>query len=412
MSPARLETPEFEPLSVSCALCLLGEHQHLLGAGSIHIATNLRVRVKVAECEDGFSLSVGGRAPEGEGEAEWGAAQELEGPVPDSVAGRLPWPDATPVSQFAARWEKALAGDILNEPELVAGLDIEVDFGPLWHICPPQVLLTSPALAVGLAVAGTSLRGQAPDYAELAELARRLRAEVVAEDGAEATRCNNDALMGITGGAAYVEQGADLLNVQQLLPPESFILALASGVGPENGAGEGCRIMRQALRKLGETGRGISGTGDEADLSRVFELCGDVLDEQETAMLYGLMRARQMVDSLLERLGSAFVDNDLLAEVCDEESAILADYLGFPAEPYDRVRAAAAEAGALGAKLTWAFGSYPAVIILAPGRREEVLGSLCGRFPEARFLPVDLDPDGLLRGDEILRESGAEPEGC
>ncbi|MCK4284503.1 MAG: hypothetical protein KAX44_09320, partial [Candidatus Brocadiae bacterium] len=361
MSSVGLETPEFEPLSVSCALCLLGEHQHLLGAGSVHIATNLRVRVKVTECEDEFSLSVGGSAPEGEGEAEGGAAEELEGPVPadaggavlDPVAGRLPWPDPTPVSQFVARWEKALSGDILNEPELVAGLNIEVDFGPLWYICPPQVLLMSPALAVGLAVAGTSLRGQAPAYAELAELARRLRAEVVAQDGADATRCYNDALMGITGGAAYVERGADLLNVQQLLPPESFILALASGVGPEDGADEHCRVVRQALRKLGEAGRCVSGTGDEADLSRVFELCGDVLDERETAMLYGLMRARQMVDSLLEDLVGPFVDNDRLAEVCDEESAILADYFGFPAEPYDRVRAAAAEAGALGAKLTW-----------------------------------------------------------
>ena len=90
------------------------------------------------------------------------------------------------------------------------------------------------------------------------------------------------------------------------------------------------------------------------------------------------------------------MDNDRLAEICDEESALLRDYFGFPAEPYGRVRQAAVEAGALGAKFTCAFGGCPAAIIIAPGVREEVAETLTARFPESRFLPVDIDPTGLL----------------
>ncbi len=121
-------------------------------------------------------------------------------------------------------------------------------------------------------------------------------------------------------------------------------------------------------------------------------------------MLYGLLRVRQMIEEFLEHLGEPYVDNDRLAEICDEESAILADYFGFPVRTVPAALRRRGEAGALGCKLTWAFGGLPAAVIIAPGRRREVSAALCRRFPDAHFLPVDMQVDGIMRADQEVAD--------
>jgi hypothetical protein len=135
-------------------------------------------------------------------------------------------------------------------------------------------------------------------------------------------------------------------------------------------------------------------------MAELFRLGREVLSDDQTGLLYGLIRVREMADAFLECLGDEIVDNDRLAEVCDEESAILTDYLGFPSGPYDAVRSAASEAGALGLRLTWAFGGCPAAVIIAPGRRDQVGQALARRFPRAGFLVIDVAAEGLRPGGD------------
>jgi hypothetical protein len=106
----------------------------------------------------------------------------------------------------------------------------------------------------------------------------------------------------------------------------------------------------------------------------------------------------------VELLGDPVVDNDRLAEICDDESDIMADYFGFPATEYGAVRESAFELGALGAKYTWAFGSYPAVIIVAPGERDGIGRELAPRLTDVQFLPIDAEPTGLTAGEFGLEE--------
>jgi len=288
-----------------------------------------------------------------------------------------------------------------------AGLEVEVDFGPLWGICAQGALAASPTVAAGLSVTIAAHRSEEEGLSQvrLAEDACRLLASATDAGPADGRRFYADVLMALVGGAGYVEPGAERLNVQQLLPPASLLLVVmaADGGGEPADAQGAARAQRErgnallgALRKLQESGTRIGSSGDDA-FSALFGAHGGVLDERETTMIYGLMRVQQMTEAFLECLGEPFVDNDRLAEICDEESAILADYFGFPAAAFEDVRAAAAEEGALGTKLTWAFGSVPAAIVLAPGRRGEVGRALARAFREARCLPVDMATAGLLR---------------
>lgn len=379
-----LEPQEWERFSVPHALRLVGEEQHLIGAGSISVATNLRLQATVEEIPGEFSLRLGG------GERD-----------PD---GR--WQDAeAPLSDLAARSRQALEEVVAPDPSALEGLDVEVDFGRLWEVCPPQALGSSPALAVALAVAILAHRGQASEVGELqlAETACRLCDRLAGEANGSAGRFYGDALLSVIGGAGYVEPGRERLNVQQLLPPESLLLVMAPGLEGAGRPHSFDAVVRGAAEKARSSG-GLGQPGDAA-FGALFELAGSVLNDEEVTKLYGLMRVRQMTEAFLEYLTEPLVDNDRLAEICDEESAILVDYFGFPAARYERIRAAASTRGALGSKLTWAFGGYPAAIVLAPGRRQEVGEALVKEFPGLYCILTDMDLDGLVAGEHPAFES-------
>jgi len=381
MSPLlSLEAHEWERFSVPHSVRLVGEEQHLLGVGSISVASTLRVHVEVEETGGEFSLRFGGGPRDDDG--RW---QQVEAPL----------------AEFATRWENAVHGVFADEPSAPEGLDIEVDFGPLWQVCPPEVLTASPAVSVamGLAIIAHRGEGRQVNETELAELACRLQCIAADAGRAGEDRFYSDALLSVTGGAGYVEPHGDRLNVQQLLPPEALLLVMVPGVEGARASHQLDEAVLRARAKAKEAGSDITQAGD-AGFAALFALSDVALTQNEVAMLYGLMRVRQMVEGFLEFLGDPYVDNDRLAEMCDDESAILADYFGFPGAPYERVRAAATKAGALGAKLTWAFGGYPAALVLAPGRRMEVGEALTRTFPGLYCLLVDMDADGLLRGEE------------
>lgn len=381
MSPTfTFETHEWDRFSVPHSLRLVGENQHLLGGGSITVATSLRLQVEAEETDREFSL---------------GFYRE---PWDEDV--RLPAGDA-PAAEYAVAWENAIGSVMLDDPSLLAGLALQVNFGRLWDICPADVLLSSPALAAALTVAIMAHRRDdwAVSEVELAETACQLRRAVASTGAATAGRFYSESLLSIVGGAGYVEPGGRQMNVQQLLPPDSLLLALEPGVAESGHAdGRDADVAEALIAAWRERGAPAE-RGDE-ELAELFRLGRTVLSEEQTTMLYGLLRVRQMTEAFLEYVGEPFVDNDRLAEVCDEESAILEDYFGFPAAPYASIRATAAEAGALGCKLTWAFGGYPAAIVVAPGRRGEVQRALSRTFRDAHFLPVEMDPAGLCAGPE------------
>jgi len=361
-----LAADDLRSFSLPHTVRLVGERQYLLGAGSLIVATDLRLRVGVQETPEPFSL------------------QFLGMQQADDLAGK---------------WERALRLEALAEEAALEGLAVTVDFGELGQAVPPAALTASPTLATALVAAVLAHRTDGLSITDV-ELAGRAAAALCAVRGGgerDADRYYGEALMSIVGGAGYVEPGAERINVQQLLPLDSFILALAPAAAA-GGVVEADRRLRQVLAKASGSGADILGAGD-AGMEALFSL-GNLLDEGETSMLYGLLRVRQMMDGFLEHLGEPFVDNDRLAEMCDEESAILADYFAFPADLYGKIRSRAGESGALGCKFTWAFGGCPAAVIIAPGRRDAVLSALLKRFPEAAFWPFNMQVAGLQRLDD------------
>jgi hypothetical protein len=389
-----LDPEGFSRFSLPHALRLVGEHQHLLRAGAILVASNLRVGVEVEETSGGFSLAF--LAPAAAEEGALGGGQG-HGCRDEAVA------------ELAGRWQGALAALVAEDESLLEGLSIRVHLGELAEVCSLRALGLSPAVAVALAVAVTAQRAQnrALSDVDLARAACRLRSAVVGQRADSSDRFFGEALMSIAGGAGYVEAAGERLNVQQLLPPDSLLLALAPSVHAVRGAEESEQAASRALARVRQR-LGDVGNGDDETLGALFALPKATLSERETAMLYGLLRVRQMTESFLEYLGESLVDNDRLAETCDEESAILEDYLGFPGQAFASARAAAVQAGALGTKLTWAFGSFPAAVVIAPGRREEVLASLRRKFADVAFLPIDVDPTGLLRGGDPETDSAED----
>ncbi len=376
--------------SLPHAVRVIGEHQHLIGCGALALATQYRVRVSVEETPDELTVSFFGTM-EGDRAGEERETVPLD--AQDGMAGRR------------EDWLRAIRQDAPSFSSDTEGLDIRLDLGGLWRACPPTVLAVSPAVCAGLAVAVSAHRGRASSAsaAELTERACNLRAAALDTPAQSAGRFYAECLLGIEGGAGYVEPGGASLNVQQLLPPESLALALlpADRLPPFDDGVER-NLLEQVARVRSEIGDVRA--GDDAALAALFALPDDVVGESGKATLYGLLRITQMAESFVERVMSEHpADNDVLAEICDEESAILADYFGFP-DAYAGLRARAAEAGALGVKVTWALGGLPAAVIVAPGRRDGVLSDLRNRMPQAWLLPLNLSTYGLLRAED-------EPEG-
>jgi mevalonate kinase len=76
---------------------------------------------------------------------------------------------------------------------------------------------------------------------------------------------------------------------------------------------------------------------------------------------------------------------DLLAEMCDEESAILQDYFEFPAETYRSVRERAMENGALGGKVVGAGGGGFLMLYCEEGRQKVRTALAAEGLVELRF---------------------------
>jgi hypothetical protein len=374
-----LEPYEWDRFSLPHGLCLAGENQHLIGGGSICVATTLRLIVDADEAPGEFSLRFGRGVDSEEG---WEPADEEH------------------AACFAAGWERALAEQMALAPEDLDGVSIRINMGALATVCPPEVLLSSPGVAVALTVAAGALRGSRSTVTDedIIGNACRLRGALAGGGPVAGPASYGQATLGVLGGASYVVPDGDRLNVQQMLPPESLVLAVAGGARPGGFSSQEFAALSAALQALAEAGGGGLEHGDDG-FERLFELGRGRLDEQQMTMVYGLLRVRQMVEEFLEYAGEPIVDNDRLAELCDEESAILTDYFAFPASLYAPVIEAAREEGALGAKLTWAFGGCPAAVLIAPGLRDDMARELAARFGEVNFMPVDVDPVGLVPGD-------------
>ncbi len=370
-----LDAEEWQRFTLPHTVCLLGEQLYLLGAPAMSAAVNLRLEVVLSDSGEGLELRFG---PAG-AESEWDAA--------------LPT-----VEDLAEAWSRAVAEVGVEDPSVLDGKAISLSFDESLAACPPGLLVNSPAVGAALAVACLALSGRIErmEETDAARVGCRLLQEVRAA-GESPDRFYGPVLTSLAGGVQYVEAGGTPLNVQQLLPPESLLLLLLPG-GQEEAKGPHLdEQIRQHLVSARCHGQDVIRRGD-AGLGALFELDEQVLDERGKSMLYGLLRVRQMTEGFVEMLGEPFVDNDRLAEICDEESAILQDYFDFPAAPLNRIRHRAVQAGALGAKLTWVFGGYPASLLLAPGRRGEVREALSGEFPDAQFIPLDVESLGLQWG--------------
>ncbi len=356
--------------SLPHAFCLMGEQQYLLGTSAIHLAGGCRTQVEVYQAPEGPALSFDG------------ASLDRRGNRTEDLAGQL-----------KDCWQERMA---TGGPSAgIEDLGVSIHFDDVLEPCPPQILVESPAVGAALTVVALLEEGRLSSLGEteVAELAAHLL-RMSDSDKENPYRHYGPALTSLTGGVVCVGPEEPRLNVQQLVPPESLLLALLPGLEGQTRGVDHDREAARAVESALDESNDVMQRGDSG-FSELFAMDGQVLDERQTTMLYGLLRVRQMTEEFLEHLGEPFVDNDRLAEICDEESEILTDYFGFPAEPFASLRQRAAEAGALGLKLSWAFGGYPAGLILAPGRREEVREQLSDQFPEAGFIPLDMDPAGL-----------------
>ena len=361
-----LSSDEFTGFSVPHTLCLAGECQYSLGLASVVIATSLRVQARVEETAEEFQLDV----------------------APDALV-------TDHVRHLMTRWRTVLEELVAGYPEQLTGLRISLGLQETAGCGQPEAALYSPAVAVALACAVKAHRGVLGTVRgrEMAELGAGLLRELVRPAHPHPDRFYAECLVCVEGGARHVSSSSESLNLQLMIPPESLILAVSREAAAYRQGGSWEKVLLGALGKMGSRGAELLAAA-ERDASPLFELASSMLDERETAVLYGLLRVREMIAQQLESLGRPLADHDLLAELCDEESAILENYFWFPGAPYCELRKRAVESGALGAKLTYAFGTQPAMIILAPGCRDEVKSVLDEEFEGCNVLPVDVDAAG------------------
>jgi hypothetical protein len=362
----KLSPHELRTFSVPHVFCLLGERQYLLGLGSVMVATDLRVGITVRETPDEFQLDVDMGEMGGES-----------------------------IRDMIGRWRAALT-EVLPDQSQLEGLHLTLSFSDPDMRCPCEARLSSPAVAVALATALRAHRGTAESMEEaaLAELAGSLLEKVISEGRPYPQRYDALCRACIRGGAAYVAPSAEPLNAQLLVPPESLILVFdpRAASPAETPAWE--THLLSGLQTLGGIEDLLRKTEKEG-IAALFEMAGEDLSDQEIAILYALLRVRQMIQQLMETLDRKVRDNDRLGEVCDEESSILTDYFGFPAERLRQVRNQAVQAGALGAKFTYSFGDRPALLALAPGRRDEVAEALQEEWGQDCVRPLNLDAAGI-----------------
>ena len=366
MDQIALSTTEMREFSVPQVFCLVGEYQYLLGLGSVLVGTDMRIEVEVQETPDAFCLHLD--PPDMVGQAE--------------------------ETTFGA-WRDALAGIARDETQL-DGLDITPRLTDPELACPVDDQLRSPSVAVALATAFHAHRGRSTTVGEdaLAEEAGQMLEQVSAGGRSYPQRYDALCRACIHGGAVYVGPSADPINAQMLVPPESLVIVFdpEDDAPPENTGWE--THLLGALGSLGGTEELLRQTR-ERGMEALFEMTRDELSDMEIAVLYALLRVRQMIQRLLESLDRDVRDNDRLAEVCDEESTILRDYFEFPSSRLRDIRQKAVSTGALGGKYTYAFGSRPALLLLAPGRRDEVCSRLADEYGADGVRRLNLDHAGI-----------------
>ena len=360
-----LTPQDFRCFSVPHALCLAGEFQYALRQGALVAAVSLRVNVSAEESDGRFGFGV---------VSSDGAF------AADEVA--------------AAHWQEVLGELLFDSPDELNGLRITLEATGLG--CRPEDVLLTPAAAVGFVCASLALRRgrMTVSAGEVASLADSLLSRLVEAGDVRTSRFYAPAVACVLGGAWYVGPATEPLNAQLFVPPDSLVLGYCPSAEPRGMAEKWEEHLACALTALGREGENLGGATD-GDIGLFFEMASGRLDEPQTVVLYGLLRMHEMIREHLEMLARPLHDVDRLAEICDEESALLEDYFGFPSGHLRALRDAAVESGALGAKMTYSFGERPALVILAPGRRKEVSAALKSRFEHDFVVPLDIDADGV-----------------
>jgi len=368
-SSVLLAPPEIYCFSVPLPVCLLGERQELLGLGSVAVATDMRVLMSAVGVPGGFHIELGG----------------------------LPLTSAARAQALIRKWQELLGQITAGGHNGLNGLTLQVDMGQCGFPLTPDALLRSPAFAVGAVCAVKALWGGAEqaESADIARCAAELMSQLHPPAGPLGKRFYAEALVCARGGARYVEPTGEAIDIQELVPPDSLLLAFLPRLY-EGTPGEMGRLeeLGDALQRVGATVAELVASSEE-DMERFFSLASKNLDERQTGILYGLLRGHQLVTAFVEHLSGPVFDFDILAEMCDEENDIMEHCFGFTPSTYERVRREAAEAGALGAKCSYGSGTGPFLLIIAPGRREFLLNHLARRFEDAVLLPVNVDPSGI-----------------
>jgi hypothetical protein len=245
------------------------------------------------------------------------------------------------------------------------------------------------------------------DVREVAQPACDLRDAVLGGRAPSFGSVYGDVYAVLRGGVGFVESGGDSMNLQEIMPPEALALVMVPGLEPDALWRDIDDSLRVALAAMGAAGPDIMRPGDQGQQA-LFGLPRGTLSEEQVTRIYALLRTRQLQDAVLERVGSPFADNDMLAEMYDEESSMLRDYFAFPAAAYDQVRRVALREGMLGAALTYAFGGYPAMVIMAPQSRAAVMDAVARECRPVHVIALKMDPQGLMPGDE---QAGRPQEG-
>ncbi|MBS3763670.1 MAG: hypothetical protein KGZ25_10255, partial [Planctomycetes bacterium] len=359
-----LHAREFGQFSVPHSFCLAGEKQHLLGLGSIVFASDSHLEVEVHETLEDFHIRL--------------------------VSGT----ETSAGKNALDRLKHAILETTRYDSDELHGLDICLSYGNWQACCRNEELLSSPAAGVALAAAVFAHRG--PDRQigekELLETAGMLLESASGERRIHPQQFDARCCASLRGGAMYLSSTGEPLNVQWILPSESVVLVLDPEGEPQPGRQQWEEDLLSALQKMDGASKLISQTED--DIGALFEMTDGKLTDTEISILYGLLRVREMIQTRIEKMAPV-TDNDRLAEICDEESALIQDYMGFPDTRLPELRKEAVEAGALGAKLTFAFGNRPGLILLAPNRREEVVSTMGEELGEEYVVPLNIDHNGL-----------------
>jgi hypothetical protein len=353
----------YDHFSVPHSFCLAGELQHLLGMGSIIVASEHRINITASETPDPFRIRI--------------------------------MRDGSEAEAAAPEWTDRIKGATETPAEDLDGLTITLEPPEAVASRHPEIAICNPASCVGILLAIKVHRSEERSIplAKLAREADALLNGLLPGGSALPEKFYSLAMASVSGGALYIGDSPEPLNVQQLLPPESFILAFDPDAECAFGLKQWTRTMIKALQKMGGSEKLLEET--QGKPAKVIEAGAGKLNDSEVAVLYGLLRVQQMIRSQLEYIGQAYTDHDRLAEMCDEESEILKDYFEFPSEKLLEIRQQAVESGAIGAKLTYAFGSLPAILLIAPGRRDEVISTLAEKLQPENVFAIDPSPAGI-----------------